>query len=165
MTIKNEAYKGYQTKRFAFFWSSIFIYFVPYIIATACLLPFVKTTEAKKWALGLAVLVINFLPFLMGIFKGFRARFPFVNVISFVFVILANFFLSDLFQNYVYTLLTIESVALAGSIVACVLWFFHRKYKRKAQTVADVLKSGILDGAGTSDSGGNSNNADEESEE
>lgn len=141
----NKKYKSYRKQRYLFFWASIVVYFVPYLIATACLLPVMKATQGEKWAIGLAVMALNAIPFLTGIFKGFRAHFPFVNVIAFVFVILAAFFLSDIFQKYVYTFLTIESIALAGSIAACVLWFFHRKYKRKAQTVSDVLKSGLLD--------------------
>lgn len=140
----NKKCKGYQTQRFLFFWLSIAVYFVPYLIATACLLPIMKAAQGTKWAIGLAVFALNAIPFLTGIFKGFRAHFPFVNLIAFVFVILAAFFLSDIFHKYVYTFLTIESVALAGSIAACVLWHFHRKYKRKAQTVSDVLKSGLL---------------------
>lgn len=137
--------KTYKKERFLFFWLAIFVYFVPYVIATACLLPFVKAVQGVKWAIGLSVAALNAIPFLTGIFKGFRAHFPFVNLLSFVFVILAGFFTLDLFENYVYTFLTIEAVALAGSIGACVLWHFHRKYKRKAQTVNDVIKSGLLD--------------------
>lgn len=141
----NKNYKSYQKERYLFFWLSIVVYFLPYLIATAATLPTMRATQGAKWGIGLAVMALNAIPFLTGIFKGFRARFPFVNLIAFVFVILAAFFLSDLFHKYVYTFLTIESVALAGSIGACVLWHFHRKYKRKAQTVSDVVKSGILD--------------------
>lgn len=138
-------YKTYKKQRFLFFWLSIAVYFLPYIIVTACLLPLVKTDVGAKAGIGLAVIALNALPFLAGIFKGFRAHFPFVNLIAFVFVLLAAFFLSELFKNYVYTFLWIELAALLGSIAACVLWHFHRKYKRKAQTVGDVLKSGILE--------------------
>lgn len=141
----NKKYKSYQKQRFLFFWLSIVVYFVPYLIATACLLPFMKAAQGEKWAIGIAVMALNAIPFLTGIFKGFRAHFPFVNLIAFAFVCLASFFTLDLFHKYVYTFLTIETVALAGSITACVLWHFHRKYKRKAQTVSDVLKSGLLD--------------------
>lgn len=137
--------KTYKKQRYLFFWLSIVVYFVPYLIATACLLPIMKAAQGTKWAIGLAVLALNAIPFLTGIFKGFRAHFPFVNLIAFVFVVLAGFFTLELFSKYVYTFLTIEAVALAGSIAACVLWHFHRKYKRKAQTVSDVLKSGLLD--------------------
>lgn len=141
----NKKCRDYQKYRYLFFWLSIVVYFLPYLIATASLLPTMRASQGAKWGIGLAVMALNAIPFLTGIFKGFRARFPFVNIIAFVFVILAAFFLSDLFHKYVYTFLTIEAVALAGSIAACVLWHFHRKYKRKAQTVSDVLKSGLLD--------------------
>ena len=141
----NKKYKSYNTQRFLFFWLSIAVYFLPYLIATACLLPIMKAAQGTKWAIGIAVLALNAIPFLTEIFKGFRAHFPFVNMIAFVFVILAGFFTLDLFSKYVYTFLTIEAVALAGSIAACVLWHFHRKYKRKAQAVSDILKSGLLE--------------------
>ena len=141
----NETYRSYQRQRYLYFWLAIIVYFVPYLIATACLLPVMKTSEGKKWAIGIVVMALNAIPFLTGIFKGFRSKFPFVNIISFVFVSLAGFFTLDLFSDYVYSFLTIEAVALAGSIAACVLWYFHNKYKRKAQTVSDVIKSGILD--------------------
>ena len=141
----NKKYKGYRLKRYLFFWLAIIVYFLPYLIATACFLPVMKAPHGTKWAIGLAVMGINAIPFIAGIFKGFRAHFPFVNMSAFVFVLLAGFFTLELFSDYVYTFLTIEAIALAGSIAACVLWHFHRKYKRKAQTVSDVLKSGLLD--------------------
>ena len=141
-----KSYKTYKKQRYLFFWFSIAVYFLPYIITTACLLPFVETNVGSKAGIGLAVAALNALPFLAGIFKGFRAHFPFVNLLAFVFVLLAMFFLSDVFQNYVYTFLWIELAAVLGSIAACVLWHFHRKYKRKAQTVGDIAKSGILEG-------------------
>lgn len=139
-------YKTYKKQRFLFFWLSIIIYFIPYIITAACLLPFVKTDEGARWGIGLAVVALNALPFLVGIFKGFRAHFPFVNLLAVVFVLLAAFFLTDVFRNYVYTFLWIELAAVLGSVAACVLWYFHRKYKRKAQTVGDIARSGILEG-------------------
>lgn len=138
-------YKTYKKERYLFFWLSLVAYFLPYIVTTACLLPMMRAAQGVKWGIGLAVVALNAIPFLTGIFKGFRAHFPFVNLLAFVFVLLAGFFCLELFHNYVYTFLTIEAVALEGSVAACVLWHFHRKYKRKAQTVGDVLKSGILE--------------------
>ena len=137
-------YKTYRKERYLFFWMSLVAYFLPYVVTTACLLPMMRAAQGVKWGIGLAVVALNAIPFLTGIFKGFRARFPFVNMLAFVFVLLAGFFCLDLFHNDVYTFLAIETVELAGRIAECVLWHFHRKYKRKAQTVGDVLKSGLL---------------------
>lgn len=139
-------YKTYRKQRYLFFWLSIVVYFLPYIIVTASLLPFVKTDEGVKWGIGLAVCALNAVPFVSGVFKGFRAHFPFVNLMAFIFLFLAAFFLSEVFQNYVYTFLWIELAAVVGSGAACVLWHYHRKYKRKALTIGDVAKSGILEG-------------------
>lgn len=138
------AYKTYKKQRYFFFWLSIAVYFVPYIVVAACLLPFMVETQGMKWGIGLSVVALNALPFLGGILKGFRAHFPFVNVLALVFVILAGFFTLEVFQRYVATFLWIELSAVLGSVAACVLWQFHKKYKRKAQTVNDVLKSGII---------------------
>ncbi len=139
-------YKTYKKERYLFFWLSIAVYFVPYIIVTACLLPFVKTGGGMKWGMGLAVAALNALPFLGGILKGFRAHFPFINLLALAFVALAGFFTLELFQDYVTTFLWIELSAAVGSIAACVFWHFHRKYKRKSQTVGDIVKSGVLEG-------------------
>jgi hypothetical protein len=139
-------YKTYRRQRYAFFWLSVLAYFVPYIVATCCLLPVMRTDTGLKWGVGLAVIAINALPFLGGIFRGVLAHFPFVNVLAIVFIMLAAFFTLDLFSNYVYTFLTIEGTAAAGSIAACWLWYYHMKYKRKSQTVSDIAKSGILGG-------------------
>ncbi len=139
-------YKTYRKQRYIFFWLSIVVYFLPYTIVTACLLPFVKTDEGVKWGIGLAVCALNAVPFVSGVLKGFRAHFPFVNLMAFIFLFLAAFFLSEVFQNYVYTFLWIELAAVIGSGAACVLWHYHRKYKRKSQTIGDVAKSGILEG-------------------
>ena len=137
-------YKTYKMKRYIFFWLTLIVYFVPYIVATACLLPFMKATEGTKWAIGLTVALLNALPFVMGIFRKIFAHVPFINVLAIVFVALAMFFTLETFHSYVYTFMTIESAALAGSVVSCVLWHFHMKYKRKAQTVSTMFNKRVV---------------------
>lgn len=139
------SYKTYKKQRCLFFWLSLLSYFLPYVIAVSCLLPYMRAAEGVKWGIGLAVLALNSLPFLGGIFRGFRAHFPFVNTLAIVFVMLAGFFTLEIFSDYVYTFMTIESIAAAGSLLACLFWHFHKKYKRRAQTVATVVKSGLLE--------------------
>lgn len=137
-------YKTYKKERYLFFWLSIAAYFLPYIIATACLLPFVKASNGTRVAMGLAVVALNTITFIAGVFKGFRAHFPFVNIPAFAFVALSGFFTLSLFSNYVSTFNVIETAAFVGSLVSCDLWYFHRKYKRKSLTVGDIVKSGFL---------------------
>ncbi|MDE6273660.1 MAG: hypothetical protein K2L87_01260 [Clostridiales bacterium] len=137
-------YKTYKKQRYLYFWGAILVYFVPYIVATAALLPFMRVTTGQKVGIGMAVAFLNALPFVSGIFKGFRAHFPLFNMTAFVFVVLASFFVLPLFSNYVYTFTTIELTAALSSFAACVLWGLHVKYKRKAQTVSTVVKSGVL---------------------
>lgn len=137
-------YKTYKKQRYLFFWLSIIVYFVPYIVATACLLPLVRTGTGQRWAIGLAVVVMNALPFLAGIFRAFRAHFPFFNLPAFLFMCVAGFLSLEIFRNYVHIFEIIETVAAIGGIIACVLWHYHRKYARKAQTVKDVAESGLI---------------------
>lgn len=137
-------YKSFRKHRYAFFWASILAFFIPYIVATSCLLPLVKVATGTKVGIGLAVILINALPFLGGIFHGVRAHFPFINVFAFLFVALGGFFCLDVFQYYVYTFVTIEAVALAGSIAACILWHYYRKYSKMNDTYKANKKIGVL---------------------
>ena len=136
--------KLYTHQRYAFFWAAIIAYFAPYIAATAALLPFMVESAGMKWGIGLAVVVINALPFVGGVLRHLFAHVPFINMLALVFMLLAGFFLLDVFREYVYTFMTIEGCALGGSCLACVFWGLHKKYKRQSQTVKTVLKSGIL---------------------
>ena len=138
--------KTYKKQRYIFFWASIVCYFVPYIAATAALLPFMTESTGMKWGIGLAVVLINSLPFLGGVLRNIFSHVPFINMISIVFLLLAGFFLMEVFRDYVYTFMTIEACAFGGSVAACVFWGLHQKYKRQAQTVSTVLKSGVLGG-------------------
>ena len=142
--MEKTSYKTYQWQRYLFFWLTIAAYFVPTIVATAVLLPFVKAQEGTKWGMGIAVVLLNAMPFIGGIFRKLLAHVPFVNWLAIVFLSLAAFFTLDLFRDYVATFCTIETISFAFSIAACVLWYFHGVYKRRSQTVSTVLKSGLL---------------------
>lgn len=137
-------YKTYRKERYLFFWLSIVVYFVPYVVTTACLFPLVKSEPGTKWAVGLFVVFLFSLPFVTGIFKGFRAHFPFASPVADLTLFLLVFMTTNYFQSYLYTLLWISLAAGIGRYAACALWFLHRKYKRKCQTVSDVVKSGLL---------------------
>ena len=139
-------HKKYNWQRYLFFWATIAAYFVPYIAACASLLPFLVVRPAMKWGIGLAVALINALPFVGGLFHKLLAHIPFVNWLSIIFLSLAAFFTMQIFCDYVHTFLTIEAFAAAGSVLACLFWYFHKKYKRKAQTVRDVVQSGLVGG-------------------
>lgn len=138
-------YKTYKKQRYLFFWLAIAVCFVPYVVATSCLLPFMVTSDGQRVAIGLAVVFLNALPFVGGVLLNFRAHFPFFNLPALLFIVLAGFFLLDVFADYVSSFLVIETTAFVGGIAACVLWHFHRKYKRKSRTVSDVVKSGLVE--------------------
>lgn len=137
--------RTYKKQRYLFFWIALAVYFVPVVIAVACLLPFVRTGEGTKWGIGISVVALHCFGFLGGIFRGLKAHFPFLHASPLLFLLLAMFFTLDIFRNYVYTFMTIAAVSLASGVAASVLWALHGRYKRKAQTVSTVLKSGILD--------------------
>ena len=136
--------KKYRIKRYLFFWASILAYFLPFVVVTASLLPFMTASTGKKFAIGMALVLVNALPFIGGIFRSLFAHFPFINGLSILFLGLAFFFCADLFQSYVYTFISIEISAALGSIAACVLWALHLKFKRKceqAQTYYELKKT------------------------
>lgn len=139
-------YKTYKKQRYIYFWLSLISYFVPYVAVTAALLPMMVESVGMKWGIGLAVVALNALPFIGGVLRHIFAHVPFINMLALVFMLLAGFFLLDVFREYVYTFMSIEAAALGGSLLACVFWGLHKKYKRQNQTIKTVVKSGVLGG-------------------
>lgn len=135
----------FKARRYLFFWGALAVYFLPTVIVTACLLPFMETDEGAKCGIGIAVVALHGLGFLGGIFRGIKAHFPFLHWSPFLFLLLAMFFTLDIFRSYVYTFMTIAAVSFASSISSSVIWWMHGRYKKKAQTVNAVMESGILD--------------------
>ena len=94
-------YKTYRKEKWLFFFLSIAAYFVPFIVVTSVFFPMMDVAKGYKVAIGLAVVAINTVPFLMGVFRSFFAHFPLFNMLSIVFLILAAFFTMDVFRYYV----------------------------------------------------------------
>lgn len=136
--------RTYRKEKYIYFWLTFAFYFLPFIIATACLLPFVEESTGTKWSIGLAVVLVNMLPFVGGVFRVIFSHTPFINLPAILFSAFSMFFTAPLFSDYVYTYATIMNCAALGSILATVFWSLHRKYKTKADTVHTVLKSGVL---------------------
>ncbi len=139
-------YKDYQKQRYIFFWLAIVFYFLPMIVATASLLPFMKAATGTKLGIGACVVLINSVPFLEGLLRRFVAKGLVVNWFSVLFMSLSGFFLLPIFETYVSTFCIIEASALGGFILYDIFWMLHLKYKRQAQTVKTVIKSGIVGG-------------------
>lgn len=138
-------YKTFKKEKWLYFALSIVAYFLPFIITTACLLPVAEVSGGFKASIGLVIIIVNAMPFLMGIFKSFFAHFPMLNVLAIVFLFLGAFFMTDFFQKYAETFLWIELSAAAGSIVSCVLWGKHRKYARFSESVKAAVASGAFE--------------------
>lgn len=137
-------YKTFKKQRIIYFWLAIAAYFLPFIIVSACLLPFIKINGGLKIAVGLGIVIINAIPFLMGVFKAFFAHFPMLNILSIVFLCLAAFFTLDIFRCYVDKLLWIESAAAVGSVVSCIFWAKHLKYQKWNESVKATVGSGAF---------------------
>ncbi|MDE6667162.1 MAG: hypothetical protein K2K38_02295 [Clostridia bacterium] len=137
-------YKTYRKEKWLYFAFAIIAYFLPFIIVTACLLPMVKAAEGFKIAMGLGIVVINAIPFLMGVFKAFFAHFPMFNLLAVIFLLLAAFFALDAFKSYMETLCWIELAAAVGSVISCILWGQYKKYADFNRTMKATVKSGAF---------------------
>lgn len=136
--------KQYKRRRYAYFGLAIICCFVPHVIATACLLPFMVESTGLKWGIGIALVFINTIPFVFGFFKSFFMHFPFFNWLALIFLCCAGFFTMDVFAEYVSTFKVIESVAFVGGILACVFWGLHRKYKSKDGQAKTMKELGVI---------------------
>lgn len=138
-------YKTFNKEKRLYFVFAIIAYFAPFIIVTACLMPMVKAATGFKIAMGLGIVVINAIPFLMGLFKAFFVHFPMFNILALLFLFLAAFFALDIFKSCVDKLLWIELAAAVGSVISCVLWAKYRKYSHYSKTMKATVKSGAFE--------------------
>lgn len=137
-------YKTYRKEKWLFFVFSVITYFMPFSVTTACLLPMVKAAEGFKIAIGLGIVVINAIPFLMGVFRAFFAHFPMLNLLAIVFLLLAAFFTLDVFKSYMHIFCWIELAAALGSVISSILWGQYRKYADFNRTMKATVKSGAF---------------------
>lgn len=140
----SKTYKTFKKEKRLYFAIAVAAYFLPFIITTACLLPFVKAAQGFKIAAGLGIVIVNAIPFLMGIFRSFFAHFPMFNLLAVAFLMLGGFFIMDTFRSCAETLLWIELAAALGSIASCVFWALHKKYARYAESVKATVASGAF---------------------
>ena len=137
-------YKTYTKEKWLYFTLAIVVYFLPFIIVSACLLPFVEASKGFKVAIGFGIVIVNAIPFLMGIFRKFFSHFPMCNLLAIVFLALAAFFRLDVFKNYSDAFLWIELAAAIGSIASCILWGLYNKYAEYQKSVKATVKSGAF---------------------
>lgn len=138
-------YKTYTKEKWLYFALSVVAYFLPFIVVAACLLPLIKTSGGFKVAMGLGIVLINAIPFLMGTFRSLFAHFPMLNTLAIIFIALAAFFTLPLFQSSADKLCWIELAAAVGSVVSCVFWSKHCKYKRYQESVKATVGSGAFE--------------------
>lgn len=138
------AYRTYKKEKWTCLLLSIVTYFLPFIVVSSIFFPIITVPKGFKFALGFGVLVINTVPFLMGVCRSFFAHFPMFNIIAVVFMCLAVFFTMDIFQYYVEVFCWIEGAAAAGSILSCVFWAEFKKYSDWRQSNKANIKSGAF---------------------
>lgn len=137
-------YKTFFKQKWLCFALSLVCYFVPFIVVTACFLPLTEAATGMKWAIGMGIVLINAIPFLMGIFRAFFAHFPMLNILSLVFLALAAFFMLDFFRYYAEIFLWIELAAAIEPIAACIFWGLFRKYSVWRESVKANVRSGAF---------------------
>lgn len=136
--------RTYRKERWAYFALSVAFYFLPFTITAACLLPLVKAVTGFKLALGFGIVVVNAVPFLVGVFRWFFSHFPMLNFVSLLFLALEAFFRMDVFRTYADIFLWIELAAGVGSILSCIFWAKYLKYSSYNKTMQATLKSGAF---------------------
>ena len=139
-------YRTYKKERYIFFWMTIIVYFVPVIAVTASLLPMVVASQGTKWGVGCTVMLLYSLVFVRGFLYKLLVHFPFFNGWAAAGILISSFFTLDFLSKYRFTFMWIMGTMFVSGFAACVLWIFHNKYKRAAQTVKTVVKSGVLGG-------------------
>lgn len=137
-------YKTYKKEKWLYLIFSIVAYFVPFVVVTAALMPMVKAATGVKVAMGLAVVALNALCFVKGLFRVILSHLPMLNTVAFLFLLLAAFFTMDLFQKSATTLCWIELAAGIGSMISSILWLKYCKYKKYQQSVKATIGSGAF---------------------
>lgn len=137
-------YKTYRKEKWLCFFLSIAAYFVPFVAVTAAFFPMIEAEPGFKVAIGFGIAAVNAIPFLTGVFRSFFAHFPMFNMLAVVFLLLAAFFTFDLFQYYVEIFLWIETAAAAGSVAACILWHYYRKFGGWHESIRATVRSGAF---------------------
>lgn len=137
-------YKTYFRQKWLCFSLSIISYFLPFVVVTACMLPFVKAAEGVKIAIGLGIVLINAIPFLTGVFRAFFAHFPMLNIIAIIFLFIYGFFTLDAFIKSREAFCWIELAAALGSVASCVFWGLYLKYADYRRAVKATVGSGAF---------------------
>lgn len=137
-------YKTFFKEKWICFAMAIATYFVPFIITSACLLPFVKEATGVKVAVGLGIVMVNSVPFLMGVFKAFFAHFPMLNIVAIIYLFIYGFFTLDAFLKAREVFCWIELSAAIGSVISCVFWGLYLKYSAYRNSVKATVKSGAF---------------------
>lgn len=105
--------------------------------------PFMRKADVGyRWALGIVMVLLNAVPFLMGVFRAVLSHFPMLNTVALVFCVLGVLF--EIFAEYMDKFLWIESTAAVCSIASCVFWGLHKKYARHAESIKAAKKSGMF---------------------
>ena len=137
-------YKTFTKEKWMYFAFSIVAYFLPFTIVTAVFLPIMKAAKELKFAIGMAVIFINALPFLQGLLELLFSHYPMINTFALIYICISAFFSLDIFQTYRYYFNWIELTAVIGSLVSTVLWAKYHKYLHYQKSVKANVKCGAF---------------------
>lgn len=135
----------FKKEKWIFFILTVFIYFVPFIVVTACLFPMMKKADAGyRWALGIILVLMRVIPFVLRSLHSLVAHCPMLDLTSIVLFVVAFLFRFEIFADYQDKFLIILAVSALSSIISTVLWFLFKYFNKQAGIIKTVDKSGII---------------------
>ncbi|MGN0807992.1 MAG: hypothetical protein ACI4MN_06070 [Candidatus Coproplasma sp.] len=138
-------YKTFKKEKWVFLILSVFIYFVPFIVVTACLFPLMNKADAGyRWALGIVLVLMRVVPFILRSLHSAVAHCPMLDLTSLVLFLVALSFRFDIFADYQDKFLIILGVSVASSIISTVFWFLYKKYAAYHTSIKAAKKSGMF---------------------
>lgn len=137
-------YKTYRKEKWLFFCLAWAAYIIPVVVTTSIYFPMIQASTGTKIGLGAMLVIINVAPASIACLRSFLVKYPMFNVFALMFLILSAFFTMDAFQYYVQIFEIIESAALLGCTVWCILWHYYRKFGGWHESIRANVKSGAF---------------------
>lgn len=138
-------FNPFREKKWVLFILSVFIYFVPFIVVTACLFPMMKKADVGyRLALGIVLVLMRVVPFILRSLHSLVAHCPMLDLTSIVLFFVAISFRFGIFADYQDKFLIILGVSALSSIVSSVLWFLFKKYNKSTGEYKTMRDSGMF---------------------
>lgn len=139
--------KSYRTRKWAYLFASIFLYFFPVILTTFIVLPPTVTEGTKMGmtlAVGLLVIAVNALPFVSGILQHLFSHVPMINTVAIIYAGVYSFLSLKFTASYGEKLFIISIVAVVASIISTVFFELFRLNAKKVVSAKTITEMGLL---------------------